>query len=81
MNCAIPDPKFGALLQTMLNERIYVNNPHFMQWNIQRKITNSSRYQLFCVSRRTFAEVTRTTQNYKVSTWTIHHQILLENTQ
>lgn len=48
--------------------------------NIQRKITNISRYWLLCVSKRTFAEVTQTTQNYKVSTWTIHHQILWENT-
>jgi hypothetical protein len=46
----------------------------------QRKITNISRYGLFCVSRQTSAEVTRTRQKYKVSTWTIHHQILWENT-
>jgi len=48
--------------------------------NIQRKITNISRYGLLCVSRQTSAEITRTRQNYKVSTWTIHHQILWENT-
>jgi len=81
MNCAIPDPKFSALLQTMLNDRIYVNNPHSMQWNRQGEITNISWYRLFRVSRRTFAEVTRTMQNYKVSTWTIHHRILWEKTR
>jgi hypothetical protein len=48
--------------------------------NIQRKITSISRYGLFCVSRQTSAEVTWTRQNYKVSTWIIHHQILQENT-
>jgi len=48
--------------------------------NIQRKITSISRYGLFCVSRQTSAEVTWTRQNYKVSTWIIHHQILWENT-
>jgi len=76
MNCDIPDPRFSALL----HDKTYVNNPHSIKWNSPRKITTISRYQLLCVSRWTFTEVTQAMQNYKVSIWTIHHQILWENT-